>query len=72
MPPLYPAACALSQSGPDAFAATGLFANPMEQLIATGHLSGQVVESLDRIGCRAAQHLLPYPGVVCRAQGMRE
>src|SRR5262249_51949395 len=34
---------------PDAFAATGLFANPMEQLIATGHQSGQVVESLDQI-----------------------
>lgn len=33
---------------PDAFYATGLFASPVEQLIATGHDSGQVVESLDQ------------------------
>jgi type II secretory pathway component PulF len=33
---------------PDAFAATGLFADPVEQLIATGHQSGEVVEMLDQ------------------------
>ena len=33
---------------PDAFAATGLFANEVEQLIFTGHQSGQVVEMLDQ------------------------
>jgi type IV pilus assembly protein PilC len=32
----------------DAFAATGLFDNGIEQAIITGQLSGQVVESLDR------------------------
>jgi len=34
---------------PDAFAATGLFNGNIEQLLMTGHLSGQVVESLDQI-----------------------
>ncbi len=34
---------------PDAFAATGLFNGNIEQLLVTGHLSGQVVESLDQI-----------------------
>jgi len=34
---------------PDAFAATGLFNGNIEQLLMTGHVSGQVVESLDQI-----------------------
>ncbi len=34
---------------PDAFAATDLFRGNMEQVLMTGHLSGQVVESLDQI-----------------------
>ena len=34
---------------PEAFSATGLFNNNMEQLLLTGQLSGQVVESLDQI-----------------------
>jgi type IV pilus assembly protein PilC len=34
---------------PDAFSATGLFTGNIEQLLMTGHLSGQVVESLDQI-----------------------
>jgi type II secretory pathway component PulF len=34
---------------PDAFAATELFKGNMEQVLITGHLSGQVVESLDQI-----------------------
>lgn len=33
---------------PEAFAATHLFAGPIEQLIMTGHQSGQVVEMLDQ------------------------
>ncbi len=33
----------------DAFAATGLFANETEQLLATGMVSGQMVEMLDRV-----------------------
>jgi len=33
---------------PDAFTATGLFGDGIEQLILTGHYSGEVVESLDR------------------------
>lgn len=33
---------------PDAFAATGLFNNAIEQMIVTGHESGQVVEMLDQ------------------------
>ncbi len=33
---------------PEAFAATGLFADPVEQLIATGQQSGEVVEMLDQ------------------------
>ncbi|HZO88939.1 MAG TPA: type II secretion system F family protein [Chthonomonadaceae bacterium] len=44
-------AYALMQQGaslPEAFAATGLFANEVEQLILTGHQSGEVVEMLDR------------------------
>ena len=42
----------LMQTGaslPDAFTATGLFANEMENLLITGHHSGEVVESLDRV-----------------------
>ncbi|HLV81885.1 MAG TPA: type II secretion system F family protein [Chthonomonadaceae bacterium] len=35
---------------PDAFAATGLFTNSVEQLIVTGHQSGQMVEMLDQAG----------------------
>jgi type IV pilus assembly protein PilC len=35
---------------PEAFAVTGLFANSVEQLIATGQQSGEVVEMLDRAG----------------------
>ncbi|HLJ56396.1 MAG TPA: type II secretion system F family protein [Chthonomonadaceae bacterium] len=34
---------------PDAFAATGLFNDNMEQILITGHHSGQMVESLDQI-----------------------
>jgi len=34
---------------PDAFAATGLFHGNIENMLMTGHLSGQVVESLDQI-----------------------
>ena len=34
---------------PDAFTATGLFNGNIEQLLMTGHVSGQVVESLDQI-----------------------
>ncbi len=34
---------------PDAFAATGLFTNSVDQLIMTGHHSGEIVESLDKI-----------------------
>jgi type II secretory pathway component PulF len=34
---------------PDAFVATGLFTGNIEQLLMTGHVSGQVVESLDQI-----------------------
>jgi type II secretory pathway component PulF len=33
----------------EAFSATGLFNNQMEQLLTTGQLSGQVVESLDQV-----------------------
>lgn len=33
----------------DAFRATGLFANETEQLLATGMVSGQVVDMLDRV-----------------------
>jgi type IV pilus assembly protein PilC len=33
---------------PDAFTATGLFTNSVENLILTGHQSGEVVESLDK------------------------
>lgn len=33
----------------DAFSATGLFANETEQLLATGVLSGQMVEMMDRV-----------------------
>jgi type II secretory pathway component PulF len=40
---------------PDAFAATGLFSNQVENLIITGHHSGEVVESLDRIANYYAQ-----------------
>jgi type IV pilus assembly protein PilC len=46
------AAYSLMQRGsslPQAFAATGLFTDSVEQLIATGFESGEVVESLDRI-----------------------
>jgi type IV pilus assembly protein PilC len=42
----------LMQSGatlPDAFAATGLFNNWVENVILTGHQSGEVVQSLDQI-----------------------
>ncbi len=34
---------------PEAFAASGLFTNSVDQLIMTGHHSGEIVESLDKI-----------------------
>lgn len=43
---------ALMQQGaslPDAFTATGLFTNSIENLVITGHHSGEVVESLDKV-----------------------
>ena len=55
----------MMQSGaslPDAFTATGLFANEMENLLITGHHSGEVVETLDRVASY-------YQEEVVQAQG---